>query len=177
MEPMLGLYDETENFKHVMKFIDDTVESASEKRIRLIITSPFIDEKTLKLLLSRVFDKPTDNLRVVLYIRFEAIRYLQNSNDHSAIKARQLCKTKHFEVKASGKPKYFHCKWLAAVGTESEKVDLLVTSANLTDSHLKEKRDGSYRNLDQTERRMIERQAFTERFLSEMDSVCEFIDL
>ncbi|KAF6033428.1 hypothetical protein EB796_008264 [Bugula neritina] len=135
-KPSAGLYTGDELLKHVTAFVKTAADLAKDSEdVKLYVCSPFYDKDVMKELMKIIL--PAKNLTTVFYTRLKAgmgnhlvevVRSLSNEDRETFIAA----KIEVFEVVP---PQYFHCKWLAIDrGEKFDKVDLLVTSGNLTKS-------------------------------------------
>jgi len=155
-KPIAALYTGDELLKHVAKFLKNASNLAEGSNdVKLYVCSPFYIaeyyEKKVKVKDATIMQKlmeiilAAENLTTVFYTRLKVD--IRTKNDYTiknelidSLLSEQ--KDKFLKKLQSGKikvwetvyPQYFHCKWLAI--EQDRKVELLVTSANLTKQHL-----------------------------------------
>jgi len=153
-EPIAALYTGDKLLKHVTAFVKKVEKITKDSNdVKLYVCSPFYsreyqgryDASVIRELM-KIILRP-NNLTTVFYSRLKADRrnqlidYLLTEHENTF---REKLLTGKIEVWEAVPPDYFHCKWLAIdkgkKAKSDERVELLVTSANLTSQHLYEEK-------------------------------------
>jgi len=178
--PSEGLYTGDKLFVYVAKFLQWAANiSNNSKGVTLYVCSPFYAKDNNTSIMEKLMNKiiGAENLTIVFYTRYK--------EDHDLVKVfrslspedKEKFKAATIVVHESANPLYFHCKWLAIdKGEDAEKdkrVELLVTTANLTNQHLHKTpiSKNDFHQVEFAEHKAIELQKFSDNFLKPMEDI------